>query len=76
VEETKIRDLLTPRVKMYKIVPMRNIKSSVRSEAVSKKAIASVGNLSEVIPDYVATVKAPGLRSKRLITVGRKLVKE
>lgn len=75
VPEAKIHRLLEKHAKMYKIIPVKNIKSEMRNAAVSKKAMANIGNLSEVIPAYVDHVAPKGLKAERLTTIGRRLIK-
>jgi len=74
ISESKVADVVAAHAKMYKIIPMMHMKSGIRNEAISHKAIANIGNMSVVVPDYVEHINPVGLNKKRLITVGKGLL--
>jgi DNA repair exonuclease SbcCD nuclease subunit len=74
--ESKVADIVGASAKMYRILPMRQKKSNIRSEAVTNKAVANIGNLGAVVEDFVDHVKPVGLKRSRLISIGKKLVSD
>lgn len=74
VPDTKIVDVLQTHAKMYKILPVNPIQNTTRSEAVTQKAVANIGNMRAVVKDYVEHLNPTNLKHKRLISIGRKLV--
>lgn len=73
--ESKVADIVGVSAKMYRILPVKHLKSGVRSAAISKLASANIGNLSVVVPDYIEYISPPGLNKQRLITVGKGLLR-
>jgi DNA repair exonuclease SbcCD nuclease subunit len=71
--EHKIADIVASSAKMFKILPIKHIKSGLRNETISNKAMANIGNLGAVVHDYVEHIDSP-LNHKRLISIGKKLL--
>jgi DNA repair exonuclease SbcCD nuclease subunit len=73
--ESKVRDVVDATARMYKILPVMESKSGVRSQEVTQKAVANIGNIEAVLPDYVEHIDPSNLKRKRLVRIGRRLLR-